>query len=93
MDVMDELKSLKEFHLHADMSTDIRYADDITLISLIFEKLKLSTQELENACAKWGLKVNAAKCKIMSPEAEDSIKINDEDVEKVENFVFLGSRE
>ena len=46
--VMDELPSLTNFHLEEQMSTEIRYADDTTLISLIFEKLKLSSEELEN---------------------------------------------
>jgi len=69
---------------------DVRYADDTTLITLTFEKLKLSTQKLENACQKFGLKVNAAKCKIMTA-VDDQITINDERIDKVESFVFLGS--
>ena len=89
--VIDELKTLREFHLSEDMSADIRYADDTTLISVIFEKLKLSTQELELACQKWGLKINASKCKILSPESQDTIEINGEPVENVDQFVFLGS--
>ena len=32
--------------------------DDTTLISLIFAKLKPFTRELENACNKWGMKIN-----------------------------------
>ena len=79
---MDELRSLTGFHLHADMSTDARYAYDTTLISLIFAKLKLSTQELENACKKWGIKINAAKCKIMT-QSDDQITINNDAVENV----------
>jgi hypothetical protein len=88
--VMDELRSLTDFHLHADMSTDVRYADDTTLISLIFDKLKLSTEELENACKKWGMKINAAKCKLMG-QGVGQITINNNAVENVEKFVFLGS--
>ena len=41
--VMDDLKSLQEFHLTLNLSTDVRYADDTTLVSAIFEKSKLST--------------------------------------------------
>ena len=33
----------------------------------IFEKLHLSTSQLENACQKWGMKINGAKRKIISP--------------------------
>jgi hypothetical protein len=37
---------------------NIRYADDTTLLGMVFEKLQLSTDELERACAKWGMKIN-----------------------------------
>ena len=42
--VMKELKSLDStLKLHDSLSIDIRYADDTTLLSAIFEKLHLST--------------------------------------------------
>ena len=89
--VMDELSSLQsKLHLDHSLSTDVRYADDTTLIAHIFSKLKLSTKELENACKKWGMKVNSSKCKVMSQEMDD-IQIDNETMEKVDNFVFLGS--
>ena len=51
--VMAELKSLRdELHLDEKLSTDCRYADDTTVTTAIFEKLKLSTHELEKACSK-----------------------------------------
>ena len=88
---MKELKSLDITHkLHDSLSIDIRYADDTTLLSAIFEKLHLSTSQLENACQKWGMKINGAKCKIISP-SDQRIVIDGEEVEHVEEFVFLGS--
>jgi len=90
--VMDELGSLQaSLRLDESISRDIRYADDTTLISVIFEKLKLYTKELETACQKWGLKINSDKCKVMSKEINEAIEVNNQTVEKVENFVFLGS--
>ena len=80
--------SLQEFHLTRNLTTDVRYADNTTLVSAMFEKLKLSAQELERACHKWGLKKNAVKCKVMSPE-QTPIEINGEAVENVSSFVFL----
>ena len=89
--VMLEIKSLQEsISLTQELSMDVRYADDTTLIAAIFEKLSLSTEELENACRKWGMKVNPDKCKIIS-ESDSNITISDKNVEKVETFVFLGS--
>jgi len=49
--VMDELKSLDDrLELDENMSTELRYADDTTLVAAIFEKLEISTSELETAC-------------------------------------------
>ena len=56
---MKGVKSLNRyFQLNENMSVDIRYADDTTLLSAVFETLQLSTLELEQACQKWGLKIN-----------------------------------
>ena len=45
--VMMELHSLDGALTYADdMSMDVRYADDTTLLSAMFEKLQLSTTEL-----------------------------------------------
>ena len=90
--VMKEVRSLDEnFSMSAQMSTDIRYADDTTLISTIFNKLKIATGELEKACQKWGLKINPNKCAILSPEHDAEIEIDGEKVPKVDKFIFLGS--
>ena len=89
--VIDELKSLDPtFELHDEMSLEERYADDTTLISAIFRKLSLSTRELEMACKKWGMKVNASKCNVISDDHE-CILIDGEAVDKVDEFIFLGS--
>ena len=56
---MADLMSLcKEFKLDINLSFDIRYADETTVMSTVFEKLQLSTEELQAACRKWGMKVN-----------------------------------
>ena len=75
--VMKGVKSLnRDFQLNENMSVDIRYADDTTLISAVFEKLQLSTLELEQACQKWGLKINPLKCAIMTPDSKAEIDNN-----------------
>ena len=65
------------------MSVDIRYADDTTLISAVFEKLQLSTLEPELACQKCGLKINLLKCVI--------IKLKSIKFPKVSKFKFMAS--
>ena len=59
--VMADLKSLcKKFKLYTNLSFDIRYADlyDTTIMS-VFEKLQPSTEEIQAACRKWGMKLNS----------------------------------
>ena len=73
-----------------DMSIDIRYADDTILISTIFDKLQLSTAELDNACARWEMKTNVDKCKVLS-QNNGPIRNEGAIVENVESFVFLGN--
>ena len=89
--VMKELKSLdQDLQMKNILSVDIRYAGDTTLISTVFNKLKISSGELEEACRKWSMKINGGKCKIISTST-DSIKIDGKSVDHVEEFVFLGS--
>ena len=42
------------------------------------------------ACCRWGMKINPAKCKIMTEDPRD-ITLNQTPIDKVTNFVFLGS--
>ena len=89
--VMDEVKSLQNtLLLDGNISIDIRYADDTALLAAIFDKLSLSTSELEASCCKWGMKVNPSKCKIISSDPNE-IRIDGKNVEKVDDFIFLGS--
>ncbi len=88
---MRELRSLDEgLNLVDTLSVDIRYADDTTLLASEFDKLRETTAELEEACKKWGMKVNAGKCKIISPEGR-IISIHGQDIDNTNSFVYLGS--
>ena len=89
--VMKGLRNLDNGIQMGEMSiNNIRYADDTTLVDLVFDKLQISTNELEKACSKWGMKINPTKCKIMTADNRD-ITINGSPVDKVDDFVFLGS--
>ena len=89
--VMKELKVLdKTLTLTDSLSIDIRYAGDTTPLSAIFDKLKLSSSQLNNACKKWGMKINGSKCKILSP-SNKIITLDGSEVEHANEFVFLGS--
>ena len=86
--VMKELKSLdQDLQMKNTLSVDIRYADDTTLISTVFNKLNISSGELEEACRKLGMKINGGKCKIISTST-DSIKIDGKNVDHVEERLY-----
>ena len=88
--VMDELKCLQEHvTLDNDLNFDARYADDTTLIAAVFEKLQLATDQLQEACKNYGMKINTDKCKVIS-NSHANITIENENVENVEEFKFLG---
>ena len=90
--LMKELSSLQDtICLDENLNVDVRYADDTTLIAAIFSKLKLSTEQLVDACNKYGLKINAPKCKLITEEETEEIEIEQNSVDKVNNFIFLGS--
>ena len=65
----------RNFQLNENMYVDIRYADDMTFISALFEKLQLSTLELEKACQRLGFKMNPLNCTIMTPDSKAEIEI------------------
>ena len=86
--VMKDLRNLDNGIQMGEMSiNNIRYADDTTLVNLVFDKLQISTNELEKACSKMGMNINPTKCKIMT----DDNRNNGSPVDKVDDFVFLGS--
>ena len=88
---MKELSELdRTLALTDTFSTDIRYADATTLLSAIFEKLKGSTKQLDAACKKWDLKINGAKCKIISP-SDQAVVLDGSEVVHFKEFVFLES--
>ena len=51
---------------------------------------QVSTNELEKARGRWGMKINSQKCKVLSPSNND-LTIAGTTVEKTDEFVFLGS--
>ena len=71
-----------------DLSIDLKYAEDTTLIAAVIEHLQLSTPQLENACYKLEMKINADKCKILSEDPKH-IPVDGTELEEVDSFFFL----
>ena len=69
--------------------SNLRYADDTTLMAESKEELKSFLMRVKEEHEKAGLKVNIQKTKIMAPSPITSWQIEEEKVETV-TFYFLG---
>ena len=71
---------------------NFRYADDTTLTAESKKELKSLLMKVKGEILKAGLKLNIQKTKIMAPSPITSWQIDEETMEMVTNFIFLGSR-
>ena len=69
---------------------NLRYADDTTLMAESEEELKNVLIKVKEESEKVGLKLNIQKTKIMALSPITSWEIDEETVETVADFIFLG---
>ena len=72
--------------------SNLRYADDTTLMAESEEKLKSLLMKVKEESEKVGLKLNIQKTKIMASSSITSWEIDGETVETVLDFIFWGSK-
>ena len=72
--------------------SNLRYADDTTLMAESEEELKSLLMKVKEESEKVGLKINIQKTKIMASGSITSWEIDGETVESVSDFIFLGSK-
>lgn len=71
--------------------TNLRFADDIVLIAKSKEELQTMLVELDNKSKERGLHMNMSKTKFMATaQNQDYIEVNQNKIEKVNNYVYLG---
>ena len=70
----------------------LRYADDTTLMAEGEEELKSLLMRMKEESEKAGLKLSIQKTKIMAFGLITSWQIEEEKVETVTYFIFLGSK-
>ena len=81
-----------ESRLPGEISTNLRYADDTTLMAESEEELKSLLMKVKEESEKAGLKFNIQKTKIMASGPITSWERVGETVETVSDFIFLGSK-
>ena len=71
---------------------NLRFADDTTLMAESEDELKSLLMKVKEESEKAGLKLNIQKTKIMVSGSITSCQIDGETMEKVTDFLFLGSK-
>ena len=72
--------------------SNLRYADDTTLMTESEEELKSLLMKVKEESEKVGLKLNIQKTKIMASSPITSWEIDGETVKTVSDFIFWGSK-
>ena len=72
--------------------SNLRYADDTTLMAESKEELKSLLMKVKGESDKVGLNLNIQKTKIMASGPITSWQIDGETMETVTGFIFLGSK-
>ena len=87
---------LEEAHAGIKISgrniTNLRYADDTTLMAEGEEELKSLLMKVKEESEKFGFKLNIQKTKIMALSPITSWQIEGETVETVSDFIFGGAK-
>ena len=73
-------------------NSNFRYADDTTIMAESEEELKSLLMRVKEESEKVGLKLHIQKTKIMASGPITSWQIDGETVERVADFIYLGSR-
>ena len=80
-----------ESRLPGEISINLRYADDTTLMAESEEELKSLLMKVKEESEKVGFKLNIQKTKIMASTPITSWEIDGETVETVSDFIFGGT--
>ena len=85
------MKHKLESRLLGEIS-NLRYADDTTLMAESKEELKRLLMKVKEESEKVGLKLNTKNTKMMASSPITSWQIDGETMETVTDFIFLGTK-
>ncbi|KAL1446569.1 hypothetical protein WDU94_003622 [Cyamophila willieti] len=87
----------KGFTINGRIVNNLRYADDTLIIAKSKNELKRLLEQLQNACAEFGMRINMKKTKTMTvrkiekQEEEPNITLGAETLEEVKKYPYLGA--
>ena len=73
---------------------DLDFADDTALLSHRHQDVQTKTKDLARTAGQIGLKISTKKTKhlMMNGQTEAAVMLNGEEIEDIENFIYLGSK-
>lgn len=81
----------KGMNIHGRRLTNLRFADDIVLVSQSHDEMQVMLNELMNECAKVGLLPNKDKTKVMTNcDNTRNLSIQETNLEYVNSYIYLG---
>ena len=89
---LQKLSSFPRIKIARRNINSLRYADDTTLMAESQKELKSLLMKVKEESEKAGLKLNIQKMKIMASGPITSWQIDRETMERVGDFIFLGSK-
>ena len=89
---LQKLSSFPRIKIARRNINNLRYADDTTLLAESQKELKSLLMKVKEESEKAGLKLNIQKMKIMASGPITSWQIDGETMERVGDFIFLGSQ-
>ena len=74
--------------------TNLDFTDDLAILGETAKSLQSMTGKVASTVAKAGLRISTEKTKIMSVRKQQqmALKVNQQELEEIENFTYLGSR-
>ena len=85
-------RAMRKLRFEGATDSNLRYADDTTLMAENKEELKSLLMKVKVESEKVGLKLNIPKTKIMASGPITSWEIDGKTVETVSDFIFGGSK-
>ncbi len=84
-------EGFKNTSLEGEMLTDLRFADDVALITSAVNDLEAQIYEVNSKSKDIGLKMHKGKTKYMANfNTDDSITVEDQEISRVNEYKYLG---
>lgn len=91
-DIFERLKWRNRYGIQVwgEYLNNLRFADDVVLLSNSPTQIQTMLNQLSAACKKDGLCLNLTKTKIMTNHIKEDIFLEDDKIDYVEDYVYLG---